>query len=354
VGFKNLLTTFGNVESQIAAAFVQIDVATVGVEVTRQQLGLSIKQAFFQRMKADGSVAVAQENLQVSQQSLEDTRRLFVQGQKARYDVLQAELQVYQAVEQLQRATSAVASTTATFCSVLSQDPRPPLALVEPPPIQVPPDVRLTDLVEAGLRHRPEMARLDRSLAAARLLVKAARNSSNASISLGLNYNTTTGTVLGVNDQVVLGIGFNWPLFDGGFRAARVMQAESQLRQLEASGVDLVGQIRLQVEQAWLSYQLSEANLATARKRASTAEEFADMARIRFNNGLATSLDVQQAIEQLNLANQEVVAAEADRNEAFARIKRAIGMDFPDRRLDVASTSKIRVLESDSEGAPAR
>lgn len=350
VGFKNLLTTFGNVESQIAAAFVQIDVQAVGVEVTRAQLGLSVKQAFFERMKADGSVAVAQDNLEVSQQSLDDTRKQFLQGQKARYDVLQAELSVYQAVEQLQQATNAVASTTAGFYTVLNQDPRPPLILVTPPPIQVSPDIQLDDLVDAGLRHRPEMAQLDRSLEAARLLVKAAKNSSNASITLGLNYNTTTGTVLGVNNQVIMGIGFNWPLFDGGLRAAKVMNAQSQLRALEASGVDLRQQIRLQIEQAWLSLQLSAANLATAIKRAATADEFLDMARTRFNNGLATSLDVQQAIEQKNVADQQVVVADADRNEAFAQLERAIGMDFPDRRLDVASTRTI----PQPEGAPGQ
>lgn len=345
LGFKNLLTTFGRVENQVAAAFVQIDVQVVGVEITRQSLELDIKQSFFERLKADGNVSVARENLGVSQAALEDTRKLFRQGIKARYDVLQAELQVYEAIEQLQQALNQVESTTATFYTVLNQDPRPPLTLVAPPPIEVAADVTLLALQETGLLNRPEIEQLDRSLAAARLLIRAAQAQSNPTVSLGLNYNTSTGSLLAVNDQVVAGLGFSWPLWDGGLRNAMVAEARSQLVQLEASGVDLRQQVRLQVEQAWLAFQLSDFTLATARKRVATAVEYVSMTQARFNNGLATALELQQSLSQLNTARRDEVVAEADRNEAFARLERAMGLDVPDRRLSLAALKSGKTTE---------
>ncbi|MBM3464066.1 MAG: hypothetical protein FJX76_18375 [Armatimonadetes bacterium] len=67
ITLQGLISTFGRVENQIAAQFVQIDVQTLGVEVSRQTLANSIKQAFFERLKADGQVLVAVDNLKVSE-----------------------------------------------------------------------------------------------------------------------------------------------------------------------------------------------------------------------------------------------------------------------------------------------
>jgi len=252
---------------------------------------------------------------------------------KARYDVLQAELEVFQAVEQLQRARSDVETSTATFYTTLNYDPRPPLELIPPPKILVAADVRLADLEDAALRHRPEIVQITRSLQASRLLVKSAESQSAPSLTLGMGYNTATGSLFAVTDQVSITVNFAWPILDGGLRKAKVMEAKSQLAQLEDQRIDLVQQVRLQVEQAWVAFKLSEFTLATALKRAETASEFLDMTRARYINGLATSLEVQQSIQQLNEARQDVVVADANRNETFADLERASGLEIPDRQL---------------------
>ena len=135
-------------------------------------------------------------------------------------------------------------------------------------------------------------------------------------------------------DQLTLSL--KWALWDGGYRNGRIEEAESQIRSLEASGEDLRNQVRLQVERAWLDFQLATVTVGTATKRVEAAEVYYDMARQRFLNGLGTSLEVQDSLRNLNDARQNLVVATYDRELAFAALENSVGVDFPLRRLAVS------------------
>lgn len=334
-----LLTSFGKVENQIAAAFLQIGVESENARTTRNNLGYQVKQAFFNRLKSDASVEVATQNLQVSRQSLSDAEKLYAQGVMARYDVVQADLQVTEATEQLARARNSVQVSTASFLTVLNEPPRQAVELEVPREIEVDPAVDLEALQALGLKQRPEMLALDRSLEVARALLDAARSESQPNLSLSADYIASPGYHTTPQDMYQLNLSVKWALWDGGFRNGRIQEAESDLRSLEASGEELRNQIRLQIESAWLEFQLTEVTLATAAKRVEAAEIYYDMARQRFLNGLGTSLEVQDALRSLNDARQNQVVAVYDRELAFAALENSVGLDFPLRRLAIRPES---------------
>ncbi|MBI3927322.1 MAG: TolC family protein [Armatimonadetes bacterium] len=330
-----LLTSFGNVENQIAAALIQTEVETLNVETEAVALRFQIKQAFLQRLQADSSVAVAEENLVVSRQSLSDTDNLFQQGLQARYDVVQAELQVQQAQQQLEQARTSVGTSTASFLTLLNEPGRGPVQLVAPPPITIDASLTLEDLEELALASRPEVRSMERSIAAAGKILDAARSSSMPTVSLRLGYDTSMGNALRPADQYGLTFQFSWPLFDGGLSEAKSKQAESQIRSLEASDENQRLQIRLQVDQAWLQLLLTGSNLATAAKQVETAEVYYAMATQRYKVGLTTTLEVQQAVSSLNEARQNLVVTNYQRDLAFAALEQSLGRDFPDRVLSL-------------------
>lgn len=330
-----LLTTFGRVENEIAAAFLQIGVQSENVRTTRRNVGYSVKQAFFGRLKADATVKVATLNLQVSEQNLSDTQKLFKQGVMARYDVVQADLQVTESIQQLADARTSVDTSTATFLTVLNEKTRGPIALEPPDPIVVEDGLTVDSLQELALRARPEVISLNRSLEVARTLLVAAENESKPNVTLSADYYTNPGIALSAQDHYQLTLGVSWLLMDGGFRDGKVAEAESQIRSIEASGEELRNNISLDVETAWLNFQLTTFTMETARKRVEAAEVYYDMARQRFLNGLGTSLEVQDALRSLNNARQQQVVATYNRDLAFAAIENAVGVDFPDRRMAV-------------------
>ncbi len=331
-----LLTTFGKVENQIAAAFLQIGVEAENARTTRNNLAYQVKDAFFNRLKADASVEVATMNLDVSKQSLSDTQKLYAQGVMARYDVVQADLQVTEATEQLEKAASSVKVATANFLTVLNEPHRGAVALEPPEAIQVDPQASLGELQALGLQRRPEIMSLNRSLEVAHALLDAARSESQPNLSLSADYIASPGYSTTPQDMYQLNLSLKWALWDGGYRNGRIEEAESQIRSLEATGEDLRNQVRLQVERAWLDFQLATVTVGTATKRVEAAEVYYDMARQRFLNGLGTSLEVQDSLRNLNDARQNLVVATYDRELAFAALENSVGVDFPLRRLAVS------------------
>ena len=334
-----LLTSFGRVENQIAAAFLQIGVESENARTTRNNLGYQVKQAFFNRLKSDASVEVATQNLQVSRQSLSDAQKLFAQGIMARYDVVQADLQVTEATEQLARARNSVQVSTASFLTVLNEPPRENIELEAPREIEVDPTVDLEALQALGLKRRPEMLALEGSLQVAQALLDAARSESQPNLTLSADYIASPGYHTTPQDMYQLNLGVKWALWDGGYRSGRIQEAESDIRSLEACGQELRNQICLQIERAWLDFKLTEVTLTTAAKRVEAAEIYYDMARQRFLNGLGTSLEVQDALRSLNDARQNQVVAVYDRELAFAALENSVGFDFPLRRLAVRPES---------------
>lgn len=328
-----LLTTFGNLENKIAAAFLNIDVANRNFDTERRSLILSTKQAFFNHLKAVASVATARLNLENCQQTLDDSRQMFAQGLLSKYDVVQAELQVTQAEQRVAQGRTDTGTTRAGYLATLYLPDDTPFRLVAPNPIVIDPSITVDALKRVAVEHRPELQSYDRQLAVARKILVAAQNQSRPTMSASFGYQTYPGSRTSVQDNLVLQLTFAWSAVDGGLRKAQVASAQADIRSLQAQTDQQRVQIRLQVDQAWLNYQQSLYNLRTAFKQVETAGVYYDMARQRYLNALGTSLETQDALRSLNEARINLVSAMFDRDLAFAQIEQALGVDFPDRRL---------------------
>lgn len=327
-----LLTTFGKVENQIAASFLQIDVELANLDVDRLNLAYSIKQAFFEKLNADATVEVSRLNLSVANQNLDDTRALFDQGVMSRYDILQAEIEVTRAVENLAQNLTAVDTATADIANVLAER-KFNVQPIAPTPVAVDPEIELPSLESFALDHRPEMRVVDYNRAVAQKLLDAAYGESNPTVTLAANYQTAFGQSLSPVDVPSLTLTIQWQIFDGGYRKARIQEAESVLRQLDDTQETLENNILLDVDKRWLSLQQTAFNVTTAEQQLSNSLEYYDMARRRYLNGLATTLEVSEALRNLIEARARLVETRFNRDLAFAKLEQSLGQDVPERHL---------------------
>lgn len=336
VELQQLLTTFGRVENQIAASFLNIDAQAKAGDIDKRSLNFQIKSGFLNHLKALAQTEAAQANLKVSQQNLSDTEQLFKQGVMAKFDVVQAELQLTTDTQRVAQTQTDIETTRATLRSLLVMDANAPILLVPPAPIVVDEDVTMKGLEEMALQHRPELVALARQLDVAEALLEAAKSESNPQVGMNLGYYTNPGFALGMKDTVMLSFNFSWFLFDGGLAAAKTAEAESQIRTIQDQGEQLRLQVNLDVENAWRKYLQTYYDLKTAEQRVITAMVYYDMARQRFVNGLGTSLETQEALRSLNNARVNLVVATYSRDLAFADVEQSLGMDFFDRHLSLA------------------
>lgn len=332
LSLQMLLTTFGKVENQIAAAFLQIDVELANLDVARLNLNYQIKQAFFEKLNADATVEVSRLNLSVANQNLDDTRALFEQGVMSRYDILQAEIEVTRAVEDLAQNLTDVDSASADIGNVLAER-KFHVQPIAPTPVAVDPEIELPTLESFALEHRPEMRAVEYSREVAQKLLDAAYGESNPTVTLAANYQTAFGQSLSPVDVPSLTLTIQWQIFDGGYRKARVQEAESVLRQIDDTQAQLENDILLDVEKRWLNLQQTAFNLTTAEQQLSNSLEYYDMARRRYLNGLATTLEVSDALRNLITARARLVETRFNRDLAFAKLEQSLGEDVPDRHL---------------------
>lgn len=327
-----LLTTFGKVENQIAAAFLQIDAETAAAELDRLNLRYAIKQAFFAKLQSDATVDVSRLNLSVANQNLDDTRALFEQGVMSRYDILQAEIEVTGSVQDLAQNLTDVDNSVATLANVLAERSFHVQPL-SPPPVVVEPAIELPALESFALENRPELLWLSYNQAVAQKLLDAAYGESNPSVVLAANYQTHFGQSLSPVDLPSLTLQIQWSIFDGGLRKAKIEEAESVLREIAAYRELQENQILQDVAKAWSDLKQTAFTLATAEKQLANSTEYYDMARRRYLNGLATTLEVSDALRNLVQARSTLVEAIYLRDLAFARLEQSLGEDVPDRHL---------------------
>lgn len=330
--FQALLTTFGRVENEIAASYLQIDVATEQLEVDRQDLVLTIETNYFKQLQAEATQDAANQNLALTRQSLQDTKDMFVQGLAAKYDIVQAELQVVQAEQTLAQSSTDIGNTrVALKTSMYDLDPIP-LTLAPPAPATVADGLTVEELVLLGYEHRPEIVVLERNILVADKLLEAAHNESKPIVTAQAGYFDTLGSILPTD---TFGINFtvSWAIGDGGFREGKVKQAEAQVRALDDQLDQLRATVAQDVTQAWLNFQQEEFNLRTAIKQVESSTVYYDMARERFLNGLSTQLEVQTALQALINARLQVVVSTYNREISFSKLERTLGMTFPERHL---------------------
>ena len=348
---QQLLTTFGRLEGQIAAALVQVSVASQDAETTRRQLLYDIKRAYFDRLRAEANLRVTAMNLESARLTLGDTDLRFRQGLLARYDVLQADLEVVTATQRRDAAETEMQTTEARLAALLF-DPSPgPHWMVPPQPVTFDVGTPLAQLETVAWACRPELASLTLSLEAARKLVGAAKADNSASVSMQLGYTTNAGNNLAPSDATNAMLVISWPLIDGGQRNAKVKGAESQLRVIEDNIALQRQAVRQQVQEAWASLLLARQNVDTAQRRLDDAASFHAMARMRFVGGIGTSLEMQNAVRSLNEARLNLVLTRTELDLSFAALEQSLGHDFADRRLTVPLPATNSAAPSSSRPA---
>jgi outer membrane protein TolC len=331
-----LLTTFGRVENEMAALLVGISAATQQAATDQRELMLDVKKQYFMRLRAEATARVSEMNLASARQTLSDTEARFKQGILARYDVLQAQLDVSDATQRRDTAQSEMETSGVGLASVLFAGAGPPLWATALPPVTVDSGVTVESLRKLALGRRPDVQALSFDLKAAQRMLAAAKADNNPTLALSLNYYLNSGNNLLPADAKNAQLVFQWPIFDGGQRNARVRSAASTVRMTEDRMALLEQMVGEQVAQSWQRLQLSLQNLATAQERTEIAASYYFLARQRFVHGVGTSLEMQAALRSLNDARLALVLARNDVDVRFAEVEQSLGMDFPTRHLTLA------------------
>jgi outer membrane protein TolC len=320
------LYTGGALEDQIAIAQANERAAEAGFTATANQVVLSVRQAYYGVQLGQGQVAAAQRAVDAAQENVRVTDVRVRVGTSPRFDLLQAQVLLAQSQQNLTAARTAAIQAQQSLDTVLTlpltavASPQTPLGLPAPPQ-------NLEDLVQVGLRTRPELAQAlageDASRAAIDLAASGLRP--NISISAGPSILTSdpsqkdniswSGTL-----QLTLAI------LDGGLTQAKVDAARQQFTQAQVTEQQTRQTIELQVRTAYLGLESAAEQLRSAAAALEAAREALRIATLRFQAGVGTQLEVITAEQNLAAADVGTVQAMFAYNLALAQLDQAMGV----------------------------
>jgi outer membrane protein TolC len=127
------------------------------------------------------------------------------------------------------------------------------------------------------------------------------------------------------NREWQVGIGLNWPLFDGFGMLAQAHQVQSDARSLGLSARQARKMMRIEIENAWRDYQTADTALAAAQQAVQAASAAQEMLSEDFRAGKGQLTDLLEAEQAFRDASFGYLAANHARIRSRAALRLALG-----------------------------
>jgi outer membrane protein TolC len=263
----------------------------------RNLLAHDTAEVYFSVLASERLVDAAERTRDTALELLDAVKARREAGEALGIDQNRAEFEVISAEEALVRAKNARDSAMDYLAFLID---RPPPLVLENVEVRPSPDRSDAALVDTALKKRPDLRSAEREVAAADKGVKAAWMDFLPSLSAAGNYRVTQNTGWsGDADSWNIVLALDWILYDGGLRRAEKSDRESNRTVARLKKRLLERTIRNEVRQALRDLDSAEATLKTAREKERLARQNHEAVRERYRSGLATSLEVVQADDDL-------------------------------------------------------
>jgi len=314
------------------SAKMGVDISKESLETAKRDLVLQVKLGYFNILRAEKFLLVAQQQVKQFEAQLEVTKAFFEVGIVPKNDVLQAEVNLANARQSQVTAENNVATAKASFNILLRRDINTPFNVVDILEYK-PFPLRFEESLGEAMRQRPEIKAAQLNIDQAKENVKIARSAFFPTISLSASY-------LRMSDQVDLRDGIlaerwaigplaTFTLWNWGNTAYKVGQNKVKVVQAEDSKTQLVESITLEVKDDYLNMLVAEKNLGVSETAIAQAEENLRMTEERYKYQVATQTDVIIAVTLLTQTRTNYYGALSDFNVAKAQLERAMGRMYP-------------------------
>ena len=324
----------GTTFNQIRGTFFQRDSAYFAFRNTLDQLIATVKTQFYQIVVNRELIKVQEQSVHLLQSQLKDQQNRFEAGTVPRFNVLQAEVALYNQIPQLITAQNNYRISKLTLAKTLGLyfEPRrgenPPLEVVGEMPY-APRTINLADAIEMGKERRPFLKQ-------ARANVLNQLQQVRATAGQWLPTITTTGGGEWVSSPVNSSwhdISKGWlalvqgslPIWDSGAIAGQVIQQRALFSETKITYDDDVRQVELEIQQAYSNLQQNQELITSQEKNVELADEALRLAKARLDAGAGVQLDVLNAQVQLLTAQSTRLQALFGYNSSLAEFDRATG-----------------------------
>jgi outer membrane protein len=330
VEINQLISDFGRTNNLVAQSRLEASASEQNYQATRYDVLLRVNQAYFNALRSQALVKVAQETLSARQTVATQIGALAQNKLRSQLDVSFADVTVSEARLLLIRAQNVLQAAFAELTRAMGTQQAATYQLFdEPMPPSAPTDVE--SLVVQALRDRPEVAGLRLTRDAAYRFEEAERD-----------LKRPTATLIGMAgympyiDQITLprvipgeyagaAVNLQIPIFNGHLFTARreeahyrAVEADQKVRDLEQV---IARDVRTAAANAQTAFQALDVTAEFLREAAMAL----DLSQGRFQLGLSNIVELTQSQLNLTEATIENLNAKYDYQAQYAALQYAIG-----------------------------
>lgn len=318
-----LVTDFGRTRALVSQArdqaAAQQDIATL----TRAQVRLNVREAYYQVLGAEAVLRAAQA-AEANRQLIARQLSELAQNQlRSTLDVQFADVLVNQANLAVVRAQSLVAQDRAHLATAMGLDQPVTAMLAEQTVPSEPLPASADNLLKQAQSERADLQAAEAQERAARHFEVAERRLSYPKLSIlaaagQIPYHDSTLR----DDYAAAGFNLNIPIFNGGLFAAERNQAVHEAGAITQDTKQMRLEVSEQVRDAWTSASEAFQSLAVTARLVSASKEALRLAQDRYQAGLGSIVELNEA--QLNETSAEIDAA----NAIYTYLSRRAELDF--------------------------
>ncbi len=319
----------------IRGTFFQRDSAYFALRNTLDTTIATVKTQFYQVIVNRELIVVQEDSVSLLESQLKDQQNRFEAGTVPRFNVLQAQVQLYNQIPQLIAARNSYRISVLQLAKTLGLDYvqgtriRLPLR-VSGDLTYVPRKIDLLAALEAGQRNRPLLKEQRANVLNQIEQVHVAIGSwlPNVNANGGgewLSREFNPGFLENVSKGWLTTVTGSWPIFDSGMAWGKIQQQRAILSEQEITYDDDVRQVQLEIQQAASNLLQNRETVVATEKNLETSAEALRLAKARLDAGAGTQLDVLNAQVQQTTAQSTYLQALFGYISSLADFDRATG-----------------------------
>ena len=308
LGLSQLITDFGRTANLTSSAKLRAQAEANNAQATREQILLAVDGAFFAAQQAQSVTRVAEQTVSARQLFLDQVSALATNKLRSELDVSFAKVNFDDGKLLLSKAQNDLQAAFAQLANLMGLRESKSYRLVEQP---MPPEVstNVSEFVQLALQSRPDLLSLRNSQEAALKFARAEKALHYPTLSaVGSAGVVPIGDSQLPNNYAAAGLSLTVPLYAGGLYSARQQEAELRARAADENLRDLENNVIRDVRIAWLSAQNAFDRLRITGELLDNAKQSFDLAQARYNNGISSIVEFNQA--QLNLLSAQIAYAD--------------------------------------------
>ena len=322
-GLKYRVYDFGQRRMQSESVELGADAADFQLQSVRNELIYQVTRGYFGVLQALDFVTVQQETVASLEESLQTAQSRVKAGAAVKTDVLNLEVQLAQAQENLIRAQNGADLTIAALNAAIGHDFITPQN--QPVPERKAPAPPSSDLDLDAIENRPEFKATNKMAQAKEKEYLRNKRLYFPVINAYGSYDLDSGNLDSFEGSYLVGITAEWDLFTGYRNSGAIRKAKAQWDAARQQALKVRNELKLDMRRAQIHAVESWKRLGVARKSVESAEESLRITRVRYREGVAALTDLLIAQVGLTATRTSNIAAYYDYTVALSNLKRAQG-----------------------------